>query len=301
MKFIILARPFNTKSQGCVLLHKLAHTLNEIGHQAYVLFFNGYGNEVNIYHSTNRNYYCSYFKYTNITDSNAWSKIKENAIVIYPEIISGNPLEGEHVVRYMLNREGFIKKGVMISPSVKDFILTHSYHYHESPDFHLFNYQGNDLFNTKETINFHEREVDLTYIGKGPKYVECFKLNGTVEVTREWPDNKLGLANLFKSARFIYTWDCLTATVTDAILCGAFPIFMTYAPLERNEVHNLIDLDVYIPEVSYEESLLPLSPNKINEIDNFILEMNYKIHQSDLDYVKNLDSFSEKVISHFKL
>jgi hypothetical protein len=301
MKFIILARPYNPQSQGCVLLHKLAHTLNKIGHQAAVLFFNGHGNQTEAYFTVDRKFYCSDFIYKNPTDLNAWRKFKENAVIIYPEIISGNPLQGDYVVRYMLNREGFIKKGVMIHPSINDFILTHSYHYHQSPDFHLFNYQGNDLFNTTKTMNFYDRKIDLTYIGKGSKYTKCFKLNGTTEVTREWPDNKLELANLFKASRFIYTWDCITATVTDAILCGTFPVFMTYAPLTKNEVYNLIDLGVSIPEVSYEESLIPLSQIKINAINNFINEMSNKIYQSDLNWGKNVDIFSQKVFSHFKL
>ena len=299
MKFIVLARPYNPKSQGCVLLHKLAHTLNKLGHEAALLFFNGYGNQTEAYFTTDRNFYCSDFIYKNIQDLNAWKKFKEKAIIVYPEIISGNPLNGDYVVRYLLNREGFIKKGVMINPSISDFILTHSYHYHQSPDFHLFNYQGNQLFNTMGTKNFYERKIDLTYIGKGSKYTKCFKVNDTIEVTREWPTNKLELANLFKNSRFIYTWDCITATVMDAILCGAFPIFMTYAPLTKNEVYNPIDFGLSIPEISYEESLIPLEQSKINEINYFIIEASNKIFQADLDWKKNVDLFSQKLVNHF--
>jgi hypothetical protein len=199
----------------------------------------------------------------------------------------------------MLNREGFIKAGVMINPSDQDFILTHSYHYHRKPHFHLYNYNGSEFFNRSQTEKFNERKLDLTYIGKGAKYTTCSVLNGTQEVTRKWPASKLELANLLKKSRYFYTWDTVSATVFDGILCGAFPIFMTYAPLTKDEVYNLIDLGMSIPEVTYEETLNQLSANRLEEIEAFMISMANKIQTLESDYKNNVANFSSKVKDHF--
>jgi hypothetical protein len=299
MKFIVVTRPFDSKSQGCVLLHKLAHTLNEVGHEATILFFIGHGSETKGVFSVDSKFYCEEYKNIFLSDERAFEKFKEGAVVIYPEIITGNPLGGDYVVRYMLNREGFIKAGVMINPSERDFILTHSYHYHRKPHFHLYNYNGSKFFNKSQTEKFNKRKIDLTYIGKGAKYVACSVLNGTQEVTRRWPETKLELANLLKQSRYIYTWDTLSATVHDAISCGAFPIFMTYAPITKDEVYNLIDLGISIPEITYEETLGQLSENRLEEIEAFMISMVNKTQGLESDYKQNVANFSFKVMEHF--
>jgi hypothetical protein len=301
LKFIIAARPFNPKSQGCVLLHKLAHTLNKVGHEAAILFFSGHGSATQWYWATDPTYYC--VEYINIafSSASAFTRFKEDAVMIYPEVITGNPLGGNYVVRYMLNREGFIKSGVPMNSSHRDFILTHSYNYHKNPHFHLFNYNGSEFFNCNGTEEFYRRQVDLTYIGKGSKYTNCSLINGTQEVTRDWPKTKLELANLFKQTRYIYTWDVATATVMDAILCGVFPIYMTYAPFSKDEVYNLIDLEIRIPEVTYLESLSPLSIYKLKEMADFIGMTTKKIQESESNWEKNVYKFSLQLIEHFGL
>lgn len=299
MKFIVVTRPFDPKSQGCVLLHKLAHTLNEVGHEAAILFFSGHGTETKGFFSVMPKFYCEEYKNVFLSDEHAFRKFKEGAVIIYPEIITGNPLGGDYVVRYMLNREGFIKAGVKINPSDRDFILTQSYLYHRNPHFHLFNYNGSELFNKSQTEKFNKRKIDLTYIGKGAKYTTCSVLNGTQEVTRNWPETKLELANLLKQTRFIYTWDSISATIADAILCGAFPIFMAYAPITKDEVYNMIDLGISIPEITYEETLGQLSANRLEEIEAFIISMVEKIQGLESNYKHNVANFSFKVMEHF--
>lgn len=301
MKFIVAARPFNPKSQGCVLLHKLVHTLNTVGHEAAILLFSGHGSETKWFYSANPKYFCSDYKNIVFSDEKAFKKFKEDSVVVYPEIVTGNPLAGDYVVRYMLNREGFIKTGVMINPSDRDFILTHSYHYHQKPHFHLFNYNGSEFFNTRQTENFYKRKFDLTYIGKGAKYSTCSVLRGTQELTRNWPETKPALANLLKQSRYLYTWDAMSATTNDAILCGAFPIFMTHAPFTKADAYNLIDLGISIPEITYEETLEELSKEKLEEMQAFIISMSNKIQESESNWERNVLAFSISIKDHFDI
>lgn len=301
MKFVIATRPYNPKSQGCVLLHKLTNTLNVVGYQATPVFFDGHGTETRWYLSDKKDFYCPHYIYKTFTDIKSFEKFKEGAIVIYPEIVSGNPLGGDYVVRYMLNREGFIKQGVLIQPSPNDFFLSHSYHYYNKPNFHLFNYNGDQLFNDQNTENFYKRKQDLTYIGKGSKYTTCFVIKNTTEITRTWPENKSELANLLKKSRYFYTWDSLSATTIDALLCGSFPIYMTHSPMTKKETFNLIDLGLTIPELTYAESLNELSDQKVIEINNFISSLKKKLHQSELEWKPKVQQFGRQVMNYFGL
>jgi hypothetical protein len=301
MNFIVAARVFNPKSQGCILLHKLAHTLNKIGHRATVIFFNGHGSDTQWFFSNDKNHFCNEYSYHFINDSQIFENFKKNAIIIYPEIITGNPLGGKNIVRYMLNREGLIKEGVKINPSKKDFILTHSLNYHNNPDFHLFNYDGDSSFNSVGANVFYEREFDVTYLGKGPKYGHCFIVPGSIEITREWPSSKQELANMLRSTRYFYTWDCQTATGVDAILCGAFPIYMSYAPITKNEIYNWRDLGISIPEVSYDDTKLQNSNVNLIEMKSFLEIAASKLSESSKDWLSNIEIFTQKLKFHFKL
>ncbi len=49
-----------------------------------------------------------------------------NAICVYPEVISGNPLEARNVVRYLLNRPGFFTGVGMEAFSPGDYFLHHA-------------------------------------------------------------------------------------------------------------------------------------------------------------------------------
>jgi hypothetical protein len=301
LKFIIAARVFNPKSQGCILLHKIAHTLNKIGHQAAVIFFNGHGSDTQWFISNDRNHFCNEYSYHLISDDQSFHNFKNNAIIIYPEIITGNPLGGKNIVRYMLNREGFIKKGVKINPSKRDFILTHSLNYHEKPDFHLFNYVADLSLNCVDTKIFYERDFDITYLGKGPKYGQCFIVPGSKEITREWPTSKQELANMLRHTRYFYTWDIQSATTADAILCGAFPIFMNHAPVTKNEAYEWVDHGMSVPEITYDETLSLISNNKLNEMNLFIKEANIKFRKPSQDWAANIKLLTEKLKYHFKL
>ena len=301
MKFIIAARTYNPKSQGCVLLHKLASTLNNLGHKAAIIFFNGHGNETQWFISNERSYYNSDFIYYKLNTANEYQLFLNDAVVIYPEIITAHPLKSNYVVRYMLNREGFIKKGVPINPGESDFILTHSYLYHQNPNFHLFHYEGDANFCSEGTKPFNERDMDVTYIGKGAKYNECFIVKGSKEITREWPANKLELADMLRKTRYFYTWDAISATNMDAILCGSVPVFMQYTPISYDEAHNLLDIHAAIPKIKYQDTLTPLEDKIISETQNLLVEIEKKLKLSNSNWSFDVEIFVQKLKSHFKL
>ena len=95
-KYLIYTPSYNPQSGGIIVLHKLCHMLNKLG--AHAFLFHDKIDKVN-YFNTNPEYL------TPIADL---SILNQDPIVIYPEIVIGNPLNAKHVVRWLLNRPGVI-------------------------------------------------------------------------------------------------------------------------------------------------------------------------------------------------
>lgn len=232
-RFVIYAPVYSDKSAGVKMLHVLCDALNRRGYQTVVCFMiNG-----QVVISNNPLNYGPDLKWYALTDHMELRQFIKEGIVVYPEIVSGNPLNAKQVVRYMLNGEGIVAKN-KTQASVDDFILAFSASYHPNPHAILNKVSHYEGFNTEGALPTMERNMDLTYIGKGDGYGDCPIVPGSVELTRTWPKNKAELAILLKNTRYFYTWDWCTQTVTDAMLCGAIPVYLSLAPYNSfDELH----------------------------------------------------------------
>lgn len=90
VNFIIVAPAYHPCSGGIVALHKLCHQLSLLGENAFI-------------YSTSKN---ENYLGTLILPSTKMIFDDDNTVVIYPEIIQGNPLNVKHVVRWFLNTPG---------------------------------------------------------------------------------------------------------------------------------------------------------------------------------------------------
>ena len=96
LPYIIVTPSYVPNSGGIIALHKLCHDLNQMGERAFLHHLNV---DKKNYFETNRNYQ------TPIADENI---IRSDSIILYPEIVNGNPLNGKNIVRWLLNRPGEI-------------------------------------------------------------------------------------------------------------------------------------------------------------------------------------------------
>lgn len=220
MKFLICAPPYNEKSGGIVVLHDLRKEMVDLGYDAHLAIFTPVTTTQTRYDST-----------TDIQD------VVENGVVIYPEVITGNPLGAKRVVRYFLNKEG-AASGNKVEAGENDFILAFSKIYHPNPHAILPKEVSNPLFNTDGSEYVLDRTIDCTYIGKGSLYAECPVIEGTTEITRTWPETKQELADLLKKTRFLFMYDTMTAMITDSLRCGAIPVILMFKPYPENEIDN---------------------------------------------------------------
>jgi len=114
IRFIIYSPPYNENSGGAIALHKLCHLLNSLGYKAYF-----YSQKTPAFN--NKKYFSSVMKlatysikakFTPRTNPNFNTPVisyinKQQDIIIYPEIVDGNPLGVKKVVRWFLHKPGY--------------------------------------------------------------------------------------------------------------------------------------------------------------------------------------------------
>jgi hypothetical protein len=301
MKIIIAARPYRHNSFGIVVLHRLYKTILELGHECRLIFFEGDGFICNWYFSENPFCYEPQFnnliKFNNLT--NFFEETKEGGLIIYPEIINGNPLQGKNIVRYLLNKEGALKKWGM-NAGDNDFILVFSKLYRDQFHASLF-YPPDISWVNEKFMSPGTKDLDLTYLGKGIKYGVKNIIKNTIQISREWPSDKLSYIDLLGRCRYFFSFDTLSSTNTDAMLAGAVPFIFEFGPFKLKNLENseipfysgkaTYDLEMNITKLDFDELQFRLTRSKaINSIK--MLEENFQF---------NTSNFITRAISHFEI
>ncbi|MBU2677657.1 MAG: hypothetical protein KJP16_11275 [Gammaproteobacteria bacterium] len=136
-RYIIWAPPFDEKDGGAIVLHKLCDAINEVGGQAFIWpsqkpglsldrplaslwraalyilrrvcgFFPALGRLRFLRSSPlSRLFTYKFVQHEEFNTPIATYKKLHGAIVVYPEIVSGNPLGVKRVVRWLLHKPGF--------------------------------------------------------------------------------------------------------------------------------------------------------------------------------------------------
>lgn len=235
-KFLIVAPPYTEKSAGVVCLHELCDGLIQNEYESHILIMAG-----DQFQYTNNNEFFS-DKLSNTNRVHLLKKLElqsiiDDGIVVYPEIVVGNPLGAKNVVRYFLNEDGMVT-GKKSNYSDKEFRLAYFEKFVTNPHALLFKPIINPSFHDNGTLPHETRPLNTTYIGKGSKYGKCFRLPHTIEITREYPKAKEELSILLRNTNFFFSWDSVSSTNFDAILCGAKLVLMQDLPQSRDSMRN---------------------------------------------------------------
>jgi hypothetical protein len=204
--YIIYALNYSRQSAGIYCLYKLCHDLNSAGETCFMTWTN----------------YSPPDLYTPVISTRKARKLAKNGyVVIYPEIISGNPLCAKHVVRWILNKPGVLGGDLLFSN--KDIIFIYANAFARS----LSNLITGKLFlpTIDETIFYDdnrtptERSLVCYYIGKSKWIDGYFSKTEAFEITRTSP-KRSELGKLFRASRVLYCFDNTTILVYEAIMCG---------------------------------------------------------------------------------
>jgi hypothetical protein len=287
MNFIVAAPPYTSRSGGVMVLHELCTALNLLGYKAGVAIITE-GSQANqnfkFGFTSNSEFLDGNGQYYDFfTDRNAAeiSDFINGACIIYPDIVKGNPLRGHVFATYVL--------GMPLYEIVSDYIIAFSKIYIENYNFVLFKTFVSDWMHDRKTLHWKQRKLNLTYFGKGPSYIDCYLINGTVLIERDWPRDKRQLAELLRNCKYFFTWDSVSATNVDAVLCGAVPVFLQEKQIELTEV-NRSELGTF-PRTRYNFTHDYVESNGDDYIEEDLKNMKnkVKIYESDwMIQVKNL-------------
>ena len=219
--YYIYASPYARTSAGIKVLHLLCHSLNKIGESAFVttetvnpeLLTPVLSKEIVDYHFQNG----------------------MTPIVIYPEIVFGNPMNARVVVRYLLNFPGLISGPTSYNES--DICFGYSSELIETQQS---KFKQNVLFlPASDTAIFNNLENSQTRSGAcfyAGKYRDVHggalksETQGAVEIfgpnhKTEKPQTPPEVAAIFRSSKIFYSYEN-TALAMEAVLCGCPAVFL---------------------------------------------------------------------------
>jgi hypothetical protein len=279
-KFIIFTPPYNQKSGGVIVLHKLCHELNEMGYEAYL-----YKSFENIFFSKKniiipilklvRDFFRTLlpFKVNKFFNTPIFSKktdFNDDYIVIYYEQVYGNPLNAKNVVRWLLHTPGYHTKDVFYG--FNEFIIGYD------SSLKKFNYPNsfwspNNLKIIHYPLEYYNNS-NILEKRKGTAY--CLKKGKhkiITENTKDWIliDNlsHQEISKIFKRVKRFVSYDSYTAYSRFAVLCGCESVVIPDEGMAKcdwyGDIRNTYGLAYGFEDLKFAKETSDLVLSRINE------------------------------------
>lgn len=267
--YYIVSPNFIQKSAGPRTLHYLCHTLNELGYEAYIT------SEI-----------CNpWLRTPKLTQEikETHKKTNRTPIVIYPEIVHGNPLDEVIVVRWLLNKAGLLGGSNTHTPNELIFHWDEWVLSGEETQGRLF------LPNVDERIFNSEGVIDSERLGfcyyahkyllSGGKISERITKNG-ISLCQNIPYSPEEIANVLRSTKVLYCYEP-SNIIHEAHACGCSIVLI--------ESDYLDNFDIKSSEIPLtKESALDFSfiPPLKTPYKEFIAEYSKKSRNSILKFIE---------------
>jgi hypothetical protein len=229
MIVLIYTPSFDENSGGSIVLHRLCHLINQYTeHKSFLVKMDpstcGRFSFIKVLSKIKWNLY-SQFKFITNTHWNTpiWNKkdIPNECIVIYPEVVSGNPLHARNIVRWLLHQPGFHNGVINFS--------TNELYFKFNSAIDDFNNEGSttsvnelkviyypiDIYNINGEQ--HNRNIDVCYLvrkggNKPPVHdIDAIQIDGL---------SHKEIAEIFNKSKKFICYDDYTAYSIFAVLCG---------------------------------------------------------------------------------
>ncbi|MGD1824085.1 Glycosyl transferase family 2 [Chromobacterium violaceum] len=277
--YYILTPRYTRISNGIRALHLLCHYLNKLGEEAYVL--------------------------TRETDPelttpllskeivNRHKSVNRVPIIVYPEVIHGNPMNGSSVVRYVLNHIGLLGGPQRYDKS--DMLVYWAAEYVDpardaDPSIILIPTVDTKIFNNENNPQDQERSEVLIYPGRYEQAREEFPslFKDATVITQEWPHSHEELAALLRRGKVLYCF-ANSSIVSEALLCGCPIVFKETPFTARPDGVPGINLAFLLPGVTGKDT-----PEAIEEARKAVAEYQKIYLQQLVDLPVQLRNFIEK-------
>lgn len=246
-KIIICAPSFNERNGGAIVLHKLCHEIRSLGYEAFLIPYEDIllvstlsifrdlvtVIKTKIRYSFNR-YRISPNLNTPVIKYSELRKLANDYIMIYPEVIFGNPFGARHIVRWFLHKPDFHKGYAIHSPGEYyvryDGAIGEIYYLDNDTAKYFMKVISYplDLYSCENRNQ--ERSGDVYCIRKGRNRSDL-KIPKNALVIDDLPHEKI--ANLFQRSRRFISYDTHTAYSRFASLCGCDSIVVPLPGVDK--------------------------------------------------------------------
>lgn len=262
MKFVIVSP--RQRSGGSIVLHQLCHYLEDQGHDARI-FLICRGCFSHRYNLLSWGIWCLYniadfvayllcrfllflsirglyekLFYEPVKNTKRWYGIKvpDDVIVIYPEIIYGNPLKAAKVVRWLLYFNRFEKDDAFCTTDLVFCYREIFNDYKWNPQCRKLGFSFFD-FDMYRQVNYGSRKGICYVLRKGKNRTDLpHKFDGQV-LDNLSEREKVRILN---SCKYCYLYDTQTFYSTIAAVCGAIPVVIMEPGKKKNDYIGMDDV-----------------------------------------------------------
>jgi hypothetical protein len=225
--YIIYSSSYDENVGGSIVLHKLCHVLNQLGEHAYLWPRKKKRYDLRWVLKRKNFEMCASFN-----TPFASSKHLKNSIVVYPEIVSGNPLQAKNVVRWFLHRPGY---------------HTGKINYGENELYFSFDEASDDsAINTNPDNRLTILSLNPAYKNqnRGGRFGSCYMMRkGEGRLLIHDVENSIRLdgmshreiADVFNRTKIFYSYDEFTMYSQFAALCGCISVVIPASYKNRLE------------------------------------------------------------------
>jgi len=278
--YFIWAPDYRETSAGIWSLHALCHALNLAGYPAYVIPAP----------TVNKDWLTPV---ANQDIASSYAARGLEPIVVYPEIITGNPVSARTVVRYILNRPGYFT-GVGMNEGPEDLLFYYSEQFIDDD-------RGDKDFltvpNMDPTVFYPDpaRQRDRVYVyqHRFPREKIDFSLFPPEAelLSMASPVSRVELAELFRSAKTLYSYE-FSGTCTMAMACGCPVIYRPEGGL--SELPNTALAGTNGAAMSSEEDGLERATRTVGRVYEAVLGMEDTFWEQLAVFVRKTQATAER-------
>ena len=300
-KYLLYTPKYDENVGGVIAMHKLCHLLNLAGQKAFLWK----------YEEDN-----TFLINSSFITPTLYTEDLDKFIVVYMEIIAGNPLNAPNVIRWFLNKPGFFTEEIKYGKNELYFYFQKVFN-----DIEINTDVDNQLYVTHfmddqyKQINFAKRRGSCYIVRKGKDRKIVHDLLESIQI--DGLSHK-EIAAIFNEREYFYSYDLYTAYTFFAIMCGCIPIVVPEENISMEQWHsdeylrygiaygeNDIEY-VYKTKHKIFETLQILEDKAKVNVEKFIrksqefFKTTYKtkeiIEEEKLEYLKSLNNTRNKIV-----
>lgn len=241
-KYIIYAPSYDENSGGSIALHHLCHLLNKSGQEALLWHRKkaliNKDSAIKFIESATRLAKYSLLRRTLVTNPDfntplATIRDLENAIVIYPEVTSGNPLNGNSIVRWFLNKPGRITGH--INYGANELYFFYNKHFNDeslnpNQSHFLKTIYVKDSIYYNQNLTSRSGTCHVVRKGSNKNFVHNLKKSISIEHL-----SHIEIANVFNRTKYFISYDSYTMLSKYAAMCGCISVVIPDKGVSKEE------------------------------------------------------------------